>query len=208
MDYSKASKKICENLYKSNKSALNRLCGGNPSLLHQADIDFNNFLFHLSKKMSKIYCFVRKEEPKKPIIIKAATTSFEFKYKVIADNSSSMEITLLTSSKRTYKDKFLLDKIEIPTGFVYFLSSEFGYKIGCTKDIDKRLNTFGVQLPFKVELHSYIATKNYTGLERELHVMMGKRRIKGEWFNLSDEDFIELDKFIANKNLKRITNGV
>ncbi len=75
------------------------------------------------------------------------------------------------------------------TGYVYLLKSDTGhYKIGRTIDPSSRSKTFGIQLPFDVTFICTIKTDNMYGLESELHQKFSKKRINGEWFNLSTED--------------------
>ena len=74
-------------------------------------------------------------------------------------------------------------------GYVYLLKSSMGhYKIGRSRDVKKRLSTFGVQLPFKVELVCQIKTNNMYDLERDLHDLFSHKRVNGEWFTLDDND--------------------
>ena len=89
------------------------------------------------------------------------------------------------------------------TGYVYFISSPYGIKIGCTYRLDQRLKTFEVKLPFKVELHSFIECPNHSKLESTLHNLLSHKRINGEWFDLSESDFTEIDLLISNMKLKR-----
>lgn len=89
-------------------------------------------------------------------------------------------------------------------GYVYFVKSDYGFKIGYTTNLTTRLNTFGVKLPFKILLNSYIETFDYKNIELMLHKMLSHKRLNGEWFSLTDNDFSDIDKIIKNINLKRI----
>jgi len=72
-------------------------------------------------------------------------------------------------------------------GFIYFLKSELGYcKIGRSSNLPKRMQTFAVKLPFRVELfHSFYAADSIEA-ERFLHRMIDYLRVNGEWFLLND----------------------
>jgi hypothetical protein len=74
-------------------------------------------------------------------------------------------------------------------GYVYLLQSDTGhYKIGRAKTPDKRIKTFGIKLPFKVEYLAVIKTPDMIALEKQLHERYEQKRINGEWFDLLPED--------------------
>lgn len=82
-------------------------------------------------------------------------------------------------------------------GFVYLLQSPTSaYKIGRTKDPQSRMKTFGIQLPFEVEYACLIETPDMYDLESRLHSRFAKKRINGEWFNLTNDD-VEYIKSLA-----------
>ena len=67
------------------------------------------------------------------------------------------------------------------------------YKIGRTTRPEKRIvDEFGVQLPFKIEVLRMIPTYNAAKLERELHRKYAHRRTNGEWFDLQDNEVLEI----------------
>jgi hypothetical protein len=74
-------------------------------------------------------------------------------------------------------------------GYVYLIKSPSGhYKIGRAIDPHDRVRTFGVQLPFEVEIIALIQTDDYVRLEKSLHAYFESQRVNGEWFNLSPAD--------------------
>lgn len=82
-------------------------------------------------------------------------------------------------------------------GFVYLLrTTPDYYKIGCTTKPRNRLLTFGVQLPFEVELVCLIYSHDIYHMERELHTRFQEQRTLGEWFKLSADD-VEYVKGLA-----------
>jgi len=99
--------------------------------------------------------------------------------------------------------QFIIDKIKPIRGYVYFLESQFGFKVGYTAKLKKRMNTFNVKLPFDVELHSVIKTEEFKALEKTIHNLLSERRVNGEWFDIRGDDFENLDKVLENMNLKR-----
>lgn len=75
-------------------------------------------------------------------------------------------------------------------GYVYLIQSATGtYKIGRAKNVADRARTFGVKLPFEVELLHTIECANYREAEKELHNRFAVKRVNGsEFFALTDED--------------------
>ncbi len=74
-------------------------------------------------------------------------------------------------------------------GIVYLLHSENGfYKIGRTSDGSSRLSYLTEKLPINIELVHQFRSDTPTKTEKNLHDRFSEKRIKGEWFSLSDED--------------------
>jgi hypothetical protein len=74
------------------------------------------------------------------------------------------------------------------SGYVYLLGSPEGYcKIGRTINLNSRLHSIGLQLPFKVELLHTIKVSDPVKAERFLHLKFKDCRANGEWFLLSVE---------------------
>lgn len=85
--------------------------------------------------------------------------------------------------------------------YVYILEGPQGsYKIGHTNDPDARLHKFEVNLPFPVKFIHVIKCENGRALESYLHRLYAKKRINGEWFELTPED-IEGIKINGNRGL-------
>lgn len=63
-----------------------------------------------------------------------------------------------------------------------------GFKIGRAKSLKNRLSNFGLVLPFKIELVHALKSSNMARTEWHFHNLFSHKRIKGEWFNLTDED--------------------
>lgn len=62
------------------------------------------------------------------------------------------------------------------------------YKIGKSKSLNSRLYDFGVKLPFEFHIVHLIPCDDVDWLECDLHQKYSHKRLRGEWFNLSDED--------------------
>lgn len=78
-------------------------------------------------------------------------------------------------------------------GYVYLIKSSTGYwKIGHSKTPENRMKTFGVMLPFEVEYEHLIPTTNMFMAETILHTKFSDKRVRGEWFSLTDDDVIAI----------------
>ncbi|KIL49086.1 GIY-YIG nuclease family protein [Jeotgalibacillus campisalis] len=75
-------------------------------------------------------------------------------------------------------------------GYVYFVQEYMNgtFKIGKTKNIDKRMNIFSVKLPFENKLIHLIKTGDRHRTEQAFHNHFSAKRLGGEWFSLSKED--------------------
>ncbi|MDO6658004.1 GIY-YIG nuclease family protein [Anaerobacillus sp. 1_MG-2023] len=75
-------------------------------------------------------------------------------------------------------------------GIVYFLREKLSgsIKIGRTQNFDRRLENFGVKLPFEVELIYKFECGDCNQVEKMLHDYFDKKRIDGEWFDIRIDD--------------------
>lgn len=81
-------------------------------------------------------------------------------------------------------------------GYVYLIKSNNYFKIGKTKNIKQRISSLQTSSATHIELIHTIKTSNYHKIEKELHKKFENQHIKGEWFNLSEEDI----EYIKNYN--------
>lgn len=81
-------------------------------------------------------------------------------------------------------------------GYVYLIEGTHKgvsrYKIGKANSIKERLSRFEVKIPFDVDLFFSFRVKNALAFEAELHRHFSKKRLSGEWFDLSISDLQEL----------------
>jgi hypothetical protein len=78
----------------------------------------------------------------------------------------------------------------IKSGWVYLVHGQGKeYKIGkTTRQPSERLAEFIPKLPFDSHLVCTIEAVNPNELEEYLHIYFDNKRIRGEWFELTDED--------------------
>jgi hypothetical protein len=74
-------------------------------------------------------------------------------------------------------------------GFVYFLATDdWQYlKIGKATNLEKRVGTLKIQLPFPVTLVHAIATNDTSWLESFFHRAYKMLRRNGEWFHIRNQ---------------------
>lgn len=76
-------------------------------------------------------------------------------------------------------------------GYVYVLAvpnTPGLFKIGRTVDLDDRLRTFNVKLPFPVQYEHTIKSRDCYALETTLHRLFAEQRVQGEFFMLDPAD--------------------
>lgn len=77
------------------------------------------------------------------------------------------------------------------SGYVYLIKAlhdETLFKIGKTRNPEKRKTSLGVKLPFPIDFECLIKTDDMHSLEYRLHDEFVGRRLDGEWFRLSSAD--------------------
>lgn len=91
-----------------------------------------------------------------------------------------------------------LIKPSIRHGYVYLISGGNGlYKIGQTKDLEKRMAAFRTSNP-NAQLLKAIKTTDCVYLEKAMHAKYENLMVAGEWFELSPQDAAE---FCSTKDL-------
>ncbi len=195
---------IQRSLFASFKKQIEIMFATNQDMKTLAFAEFDNFLIFVGRKSGKIINYLTEEQNENKVV-SANTSNFKFSFIIYPDKSCSIEIGYYQSSSRKLDSGYLMSKVKSlnTNGYVYFIKSQYGYKIGCTGDLKKRVNSLGILFPFKTELHSIVECKNYNKIESLLHSHFSDKRLNGEWFSLSEEDFIPIDKLLNNIGLKR-----
>jgi len=87
-------------------------------------------------------------------------------------------------------------------GFVYIFSSPHGYKIGCSKNIERRRQQVAASVPFALEIVHSITSENMYATEQRLHTYytLAGKHINGEWYTLTSVDLSTL-KTIADSDI-------
>lgn len=96
----------------------------------------------------------------------------------------------LVETREEFKDySSWVDHKEKHNGIVYFARNDEGLtKIGWTQNFKKRKEALKLQEKINLELVHYISTYDCPTLEKTLHNVFKHKRVRGEWFDLSEED--------------------
>lgn len=73
-------------------------------------------------------------------------------------------------------------------GYVYLLQFGDTYKIGSSKNVERRFRELKTQMPYDGKIIHSIATGDLGGIELYWHNYFKEKRLRGEWFKLSDSD--------------------
>lgn len=93
----------------------------------------------------------------------------------------------------------MLDNLSHTGVYIVNIRNTNKYKIGYTKDMERRLNDFKTSNPFSIDLHFFVFTENVKQAERELHTLLACYRTVGEWFEIDDRN--KLTKAIETVNV-------
>lgn len=82
------------------------------------------------------------------------------------------------------------------TNLVYVIKCNNSYKIGQTISLKKRMQSLKAIIPEQLELVIKIEGVDHRAFERFLHLKFKAQRLRGEWFNLSEEhlDYIKSEQ--------------
>lgn len=76
--------------------------------------------------------------------------------------------------------------------FCLLVGTDKYYKIGFSNNISSRLTALRAGSPFELSLIHTIKTQSPHDLEYQLHLIYSAKRVKNEWFLLSDTDVKEI----------------
>jgi len=79
--------------------------------------------------------------------------------------------------------------------YVYFIilhRIEPRVKIGFTSSLHRRFRTIDIGNSDQSEIIAFIKTPDMKTLEKEFHTALKEYRVKGEWFELTEEDVISM----------------
>lgn len=74
------------------------------------------------------------------------------------------------------------------SGTVYMLRSAGRYKIGMSRDVERRFRELGYQSPHQVDIVHSFETDDPIGIEKYWHNRFAEKKRYGEWFDLDTAD--------------------
>jgi len=89
--------------------------------------------------------------------------------------------------------------------WIYIIGdTESPYKIGFTKDPEKRLSTLQTGNPKKLTIHykEQINENEVKFIEKQIHKELKRKKISGEWFDISLDDAIAEIKYAVIRYTK------
>lgn len=94
----------------------------------------------------------------------------------------------------------VVQKHEHPKGGVYIVrcSASGLFKIGTSKNIQKRISQLQTSSPGTLDTIAIIPCEK--SLEKKLHSMFSSRRVRGEWFDLSESDLLYISTLISGEH--------
>lgn len=78
------------------------------------------------------------------------------------------------------------------------------YKIGKTQDLQARLSSYHTHLPITFRVIRQYMASNMEELEGALHVVFQHKRVKGEWFELNNDDLLICDNIARNYAFEKL----
>lgn len=78
------------------------------------------------------------------------------------------------------------------------------YKIGRSTDLQRRLLDISASNPHLIFLEHVIVDPQYGIIEKRLHSMFQRKRLKGEWFCLKEKDVVRIMNFKSLKDLNEV----
>ena len=91
--------------------------------------------------------------------------------------------------------------------FVYLIEAGEYYKIGISKNPDKRVRQIGANSPFDVKLLFKYQTQYAEYVERCSQLYFINKHVKREWFKLNKSDVYKFQKLVPQFNLEYLENN-
>jgi hypothetical protein len=104
------------------------------------------------------------------------------------DYSDVIELCRDTLGTRSKQSPECLKEFDAEFGFVYLMKSGRFYKVGNSRNVERRNYELGIKLPEKLDMIRKIRTDDPVGIEAYWHSRFKDKRKQGEWFDLSKED--------------------
>ena len=125
---------------------------------------------------------------------------------------SSMNINVSSMSILKMINLFRYVSKELSFSYVYLVKGTHKgitrYKIGKANNVNDRIKRFEVKIPFDIDLEFSFLVKNSFEFESMLHRQYDKKRLSGEWFDLSEDDIKAIIQKGISKEIEDAQNGL
>ncbi len=123
-----------------------------------------------------------------------------FEYMELRDSTRTADVLGVGRVNRRRLLKERLEPMEVigeqssapRAGVVYVLKSAYGYKVGRTRNLPKRMRPYSILLPIFYTIPLCVWFDDCERAERRYHAMFRERHINGEWFELSEADIEQI----------------
>jgi len=101
---------------------------------------------------------------------------------------------------RDIKNKNYINKSDnnYQNEYLYIIHNSEYYKIGISSDPENRLKALQTSSPYELKLIKVYECKNSNKIESLIHAKLKHKNIRGEWFDLSNDDIKEIDILIKS----------
>lgn len=161
---------------------------GSPAVDELIDIKkrFDNWLTKREKAIHDYYA----KGTTGNMSFKCCNNTFMLRIIFYKNGESRVIINHIRVSDTMIKDVNIISEYCVDAGSVYFIESDFGWKIGKATNLKKRRQHFSVKLPFEFAVRCQIKTHQKTKVESYFHNYFKDRLINGEWYDITDDDII------------------
>jgi hypothetical protein len=161
---------------------------------------FGTWLDHKRNAIREYYLVLHKEAK---LSLSYCKNSFKIRLTFLPDGELQLNLEYSQTQNTTIREKKVMKEYKSDPGYVYFLESEFGWKIGKTRDLKRRFRIFEVKLPFKFAVRFTVKTPLMNDLEALYHNYFKEKHINGEWYLITTSDIMECVSKTPELRLKR-----
>lgn len=97
-------------------------------------------------------------------------------------------------AKKTNNSRYM----RIP-GYIYVIRQDDFFKIGKALDMQNRMKMYITENPNELEVIIEHKVNNYGYVEKHLHNMFKSKRIRGEWFKLTNTDIVTIKAYLKTR---------
>lgn len=123
------------------------------------------------------------------------------------ENTKRLHDEMNKANENYSTDRIKFKKVP-PEGYIYFVTTNnIEFKIGRAKDIKSRMGEY-THLPYEPILIHLIKSKDYIKTEELFHKKYKDKRLRGEWFKLTEDDVNYIKEGKYTKPIMKSIKGV